>query len=244
MDWTDDGIVLSARRHGESAALVQLLTKGHGRHAGLVRGGTSRRNMGVYQPGNRVAACWRARLSEHLGTLNCELVQAYAAEVFGDADSLAGLSAACAVAEAALPERQPHEPVFAGLLAVVENLANDSAWPAIYVRWEIGLLANLGFGLDLRRCAATGEIQDLVYVSPKSGRAVSRSAGAAYRDRLLPLPGFLTGGTHVTENDVVDGLRLTGHFLSRHVFGPQNHGLPAARVRLYERLTVKCSGAN
>ena len=244
MDWTDDGIVLSARRHGENAALVQLLTKGHGRHAGLVRGGASRKNMGVYQPGNRVAARWRARLSEHLGTLNCELVQAYAAEVLGDADSLAGLSAACAVAEAALPERQPHEPVFAGLLAVVEHLATDSAWPAIYVRWEIGLLANLGFGLDLRRCAATGEIQDLVYVSPKSGRAVSRSAGAAYRDRLLPLPGFLTGGTHATENDVVDGLRLTGHFLSRHVFGPQNHGLPAARVRLYERLSVKCAGAN
>ena len=241
MDWMDDGIVLSARRHGESAALVQLLTKDHGRHAGLVRGGASKKHLGVYQPGNWVAASWRARLSEHLGTFNCELVQAYAAEVLGDANRLAGLCAACAVAEASLPERQPHESVFAGLLAVIENLVEGAAWPAIYVRWEIGLVANLGLGLELRRCAATGDTQDLVYVSPKSGRAVSGSAGAAYRDRLFPLPGFLTGAKNVTGSDVIDGLRLTGYFLNRHVFGPQNHGLPAARVRLFERLSVKCA---
>ena len=236
MDWSDEGIVLSARKHGESAALVQLLTKSHGRHAGLVRGGASKKNFGVYQPGNVVAACWRARLTEHLGGLTGELVRSYAAQVLNDADRLAGLSAACAVAEASLPERQPHPTVFAGIRAVLDSLAGEVAWPAVYVRWEIGLLADLGFGLDLRRCAATGETEDLIYVSPRSGRAVSRTSGAQYHDRLLPLPGFLVGRTECSADDVVEGLRLAGHFMRRHVFAPQNRDLPAARARLHERL--------
>ncbi|MFQ5958139.1 MAG: DNA repair protein RecO [Alphaproteobacteria bacterium] len=235
MDWSDDGIVLAARRHGESSAVVQLFTRGHGRHAGLVRGGAGSRARGVYQSGNLVAARWRARLAEHLGVFTCELTRSTAAAFLDDALRLAGLASACAVAEAALPERHPYPALYDATLALIDALAAEPEWAAVYVRWELGLLDELGFGLDLGACAATGSNDDLAYVSPKSGRAVSRAAGEPYRERLLPLPGFLTGTGEADPDDVAAGLRLTGGFLDRRLFAPHERKVPAARERFVER---------
>ncbi len=241
MDWSDEGIVLAARRHGESSAVVQLLTREHGRHAGLARGGRGSKGRGVYQPGNLVAARWRARLAEHLGSYTCELSRSYASMLFDDPARLAGLSSACAVAEAALPERHPYPALYAGFIALLEALASSPAWAAVYARWELGLLDELGFGLDLSCCAASGATEDLIYVSPKSGRAVSRQAGQPYRDKLLPLPAFLLGGNGVEDDggtrQILAALKLTGSFLERHVFAPHERKLPAARGRFIDRLT-------
>jgi DNA repair protein RecO (recombination protein O) len=234
MDWRDQGIVLSARPHGEAASIVMLLTCGHGRHAGLVHGGQGRKARGVYQPGNLVAAAWRARLAEHLGTYGCELVTSYSAALLDEPDRLAALASAAAVSERALPEREPHPAAFEGLLALLEALEGDH-WAEAYVRWELALLAELGFGLDLSRCAAGGANDQLVYVSPKSGRAVSAAAGEPYKERLLALPGFLAGRGGGGPAEVGEGLALTGAFLGRHVFAPQDRPLPAARRRLAER---------
>jgi DNA repair protein RecO (recombination protein O) len=246
IEWSDDGIVLSARRHGESAAIVSLLTRAHGRHAGIVLGGAGRRARGVYEPGNRVAATWRARLSEHLGHYACELAESRAAALLDDALRLAALTSATAILDAALPEREPHERLFDSLDDLVARLCDPpTSWPALYVRFELDLLTELGFGLDLSRCAATGQLDDLAYVSPKTGRAVSTTAAEPYRDRLLPLPPFLTrpatDSPAVSAGDILAGLELTGFFLERHVFG-QNNGAadrndagPAARARLVAR---------
>lgn len=243
MEWSDEAIVLTARRHGEGAAIVSLLTHQHGRHAGLVQGGAGKRARGLYEPGNRVLATWRARLPEHLGHFTCELVDANAAELLDEPLRLAALAAAAAVAESALPEREPHPRAYAGLLGLLAALtAADQAavdWAAAYVRWELDLLAELGFGLDLSECAATGSNDRLIYVSPKSGRAVSAAAGEPYRDRLLSLPAFLLAPGPAGLDEVLAGLKLTGHFLARDVFshGPHpNLGEPAARGRLIDRL--------
>lgn len=244
MNWSDEAVVLSVRKFGESGVIAQLLTRDHGRHAGLVHGGAGRKARGVYQPGNRVATAWRARLSEQLGTFSCELLGSNAAELLPHADRLAGLSAACAMAEAALPEREPHTPVFFGLTGLIDALkavavgAGTGAgpvWAAAYVKWELGLLGELGFGLDLTRCAATGSNDNLAYVSPKSGRAVSLSAGEDYRDRLLTLPAFLIDAAVPSAAEIGAGLALTGYFLEHHVFMPRERGLPAARIRLADR---------
>jgi DNA repair protein RecO (recombination protein O) len=247
IEWTDDAIVLSARRHGESAAIVSLLTRTHGRYVGLVYGGAGRRARGIYEPGNRVTAAWRARLSEHLGHYACELVESRAAALLDDALKLAALSSATALVDTALPEREAHGRVFDSLDRLIDRLcAAGSAlpWPAQYVRFELDLLSDLGFGLDLSRCAVTGRTDDLAYVSPKTGRAVCAAAAGPYRDRLLPLPAFLTGrggdDAAVTGDVVLMGLNLTGYFIDRHVFahqpaqGPDR--LPAARGRLVRLL--------
>jgi len=246
MDWTDQGIVLAARKHGESALIVQLLTRAHGRHAGLVRGGAGRRLRGIYQPGNAVTARWRGRLAEHLGSFVCEPGTSHAAALLDDPPRLAALSAACAVAEAALPEREPHVAVYEGFLALLDALdradrdeaADKSAalWGEVYVRWELGLLSELGYGLDLTSCAATGRNDELAYVSPRTGRAVSLSAGEPFRDRLLALPPFLAGRGPGAPAEIRDGLLLSGHFLERHVFAPLDRSSPPARARLLERL--------
>lgn len=235
MEWTDDGIVVGHRRHGESSRLVTLLSREHGRHAGLVRGGGRRGN--VYEIGDGVRARWRGRLAEHLGTLSLERTHSIAAELFGNVDRLAALAAACAIAETALPDREPQPRVFAALAALLATLPAGEEWPWAYVKWEVGLLAELGFGLDLGRCAASGIREDLCYVSPRTGRAVSRAAGAPYRNRLLALPSFLvpTAAGSATANDVADGLTLTGYFLRRHVYAPVGRDLPAARRRLADR---------
>jgi DNA repair protein RecO (recombination protein O) len=236
MEWRDTGFVLSARRHGESALIVELLTREHGRHAGLVRGGQSPRRRALLQPGNAVAAHWRGRLAEHLGTLDCELIEAHAARLLDDPDRLAALSAAAALLLAALPEREPHPDLHASFAALLDALDSAPSWPQAYVTWECGLLAALGFGLDLGSCAATGTNQNLAYVSPRSGRAVSREAGLPYHDKLLPLPGFLWRDAPAEADDIVAGLVLTRHFLLHHLFEPQGGKLPEARERLAERV--------
>ena len=235
MEWHDDGIVLTARKHGESSAIVTLLTREHGRHAGLVRGGMGRGKRGLFQPGNRVRATWRARLAEHLGSYTCEMTAAVAAPFMDDRLRLAGLSAICAVAEAALPERERYEPVYEGMRILLDVLDQD-IWPTIYVKWEMGLLQELGFGLDLTCCAATGITENLTYVSPKSARAVSADAAEPFKHVLLRLPGFLidTGQT-ASWPDIADGLRLTGFFLDRQVFAHTREcQAPAARGRLVD----------
>jgi DNA repair protein RecO (recombination protein O) len=239
MEWSDEGIVLGARRHGESALIVQLLTREHGRHLGLVRSGQGPKLRGVFEIGNRLAATWKARLAEHLGQLSGELLRSYAAALLDDPARLACLSAAAALAESTLPEREPHPRAFASFSALLDSLAADDGWAIRYVEWELTLLAELGFGLDLTRCAATGETENLVYVSPKSGQAVSAKAGAPYRGRLLALPRFLLPGgsdAAATPDDVLDALALADHFLERRVFAPHDRKTPAARTRFVEIL--------
>ncbi|MBY0430446.1 MAG: DNA repair protein RecO, partial [Rhodospirillales bacterium] len=205
MEWTDRGIVLSARRHGERDLIIQILTAEHGRHAGLVKAGGSRNLRGIVQPGNLLQAVWQARLEDQLGHFSCEVLHAYAAEVLADPGRLGCLVSACAVAERALPERAPASMSFSGLCAVLESFSGEG-WAADYVRWELVVLAEAGFGLDLACCAATGASEDLIYVSPKSGRAVSRGPGQPYRDKLLALPAFLTKGGAGDRTQVLAGL--------------------------------------
>ena len=239
MEWSDDAIVLSARRHGESALVAHVLTRGRGRRAGLVPGGAGKRRRGLWQPGNRVRCLWRGRLAEHLGRLAAEPLRAGAALLFDDPARLAALSGACAMCDAVLPEGAPHPALFRGLAALLDALeapgAETEIWAAAYVAWEVGLLAELGFALDLERCAATGSRDDLRWVSPRTGRAVSGAAGAPFAGRLLPLPGFLAArGGEPDMESVLAGLRLTEHFLARHALA--GAALPPARARLERRL--------
>ena len=231
MEWLDRGIVLSTRRFGETGAIASLLTREHGRHAGLVRG---RGAAACTQTGTRVSAHWRARLAEHLGTFTLEAEGGGAAGLLDDPLRLAALVSACALADAALPERAPHPGVYDGLVALIDGLAGPY-WDAVYVQWELGLLGALGFGLQLERCAATGANDALAYVSPRTGRAVSLSAAEPYRDRLLPLPGFLIGRGEAGPEEIAAGLDLTGHFIERALFAQGDKPVPAARGRFVER---------
>jgi DNA repair protein RecO (recombination protein O) len=237
MEWSDDAIVLSVRAHGESAAIVDALTRGHGRHAGLVRGGASRKSKAMLQPGNSLRVVWRARLAEHLGSYTAEPARARAGRLLDRRAALAGLNAFTAVAQAVLPEREPHGPVYDAALVLLDAMVEGDFpdWGPLYVRWEAGLLEELGFGLDLSHCAATGATDGLIFVSPRSGRAVSDSAGAPYRQRLLALPPFLLGSQNaVAPADIAAGLKLTAHFLADRVLAPHGKDLPPARLRLEE----------
>jgi DNA repair protein RecO (recombination protein O) len=242
MEWQAPAVVLDVRPHGESGAVITLLTEAHGRHAGLAKGGASRAQAPVWQPGNLVEARWVARLADQLGALSGELVHPAAALAMEDPLALAVLRAATAVAEGALPEREPHPRIFRGLVALVATLAHgpERALPEL-VRWEAELLTELGYGLDLARCAVTGTTEDLAFVSPRSGRAVSAGAAGEWRDRLLPLPTFLLGQGPSGSPEWLAGLRLTGHFLARDVFGTQHRPLPAARDMLLDRLASVAS---
>jgi DNA repair protein RecO (recombination protein O) len=233
--WDDQGLILSVRRHGEHDAIISILTENNGRYAGLVKAGASRRMKGALQPGNVVKATWRARLDEHLGTITVELTHSYSAALMDDPDRLAVLSSLCALIDALLPERQPQPEIERTTVAFLSALSMDG-WAARYARWELEVLRDLGFGLDLSACAGTGTIDNLIYVSPKSGRAVSADAGAPYKDRLLALPAFLREGGTASDTDVVSALALTGHFFEAHVFAPHRQPMPAARERLVERL--------
>lgn len=239
MEWSDVGVVLSARPFGETSAVVELLTHAHGRHAGLVRGARSRALRPVLQPGNRVRASWRARLADHLGAMTVEPEALRAGSLLDDAAAVDGLAAACALARLALPEREAHPAVFEGLEALLDGMAQTDLWPALMVKWEAGLLADLGYGLDLTRCALTGAVDDLTHVSPKTGRAVCGHAREAqpYMDKLLKLPPFLMGAqAGLIEGDVAAGFALTAHFLERRVLWPSDRQLPEARARLLARL--------
>lgn len=236
MDWRDEGVLLTARPHGESAAIIDVFTAGHGRHAGVVRGGGSRKMAPHLQPGAQISVEWRARLEEHIGAYRVEPIRSRAADLMADGDALAAMGAVAGLLTAYLAEREPHGGLYAATVSLLDALGRDPGWAAGYVGWELALLADLGFPLDLSRCAASGVVEDLIWVSPKTGRAVSRAAGAPYADRLLPLPGFLRGGAE-TSKEVAEGLALTGHFLTAWVapaFG--GHAPPEARARLEARL--------
>ncbi len=242
MNWSDVGIVLSSKKYGESSVIVSLMTLEHGRHSGLVRGGSGKRARGIYQAGNLVSVDWSARIEDQLGSFRCELLKPLAALYLDDVLRLAGLSSACAVVERALPERENNLDIYESLFNFLINLESEE-WLENYVRWEISLLAALGFGLNLSSCASTGQSADLIYVSPKSGQAVSAIAGKPYKDKLLELPSFLTQGlessTLINYSAIYQGLYLTSYFLDRNAFIHNKNGAPSARDRLVDRVKQK-----
>ena len=233
MEWTDDGIVLGTRRHGEANAILEVMTPAHGRHLGLVRGGAGSRLRPVLQPGNSVHVVWRARLDEHLGTYAVEGLRLRAATFLSAAHAVYGVTHLAALCRL-LPERDPHPAVYAALETLVDRFDASELFAAEMVRFELDLLAELGFGLDLACCAATGARDDLIYVSPKSGRAVSRQAGAPWQDKLLHLPAFLRDDPPAeppSADDVTAGFALTGFFFARDVLGPRGIVWSQARER-------------
>jgi DNA repair protein RecO (recombination protein O) len=235
VEWEAPGIVLAARPYGEGDALATVLTEEHGAYRGLAKGGLSRGKANLWQPGNLVQLRWVARLHDQLGSFTAELVHAGAALAMDDAMALAILSAACAVAEGALTDRESYPGVFAGLLRLIVGLGQGREALTDLVRWEMALLAELGYGLDLSSCALTGVADELVWVSPRTGHAVSAAAAGPWKERLLALPGFLVGTAPAGPLAWMEGLALTGHFLARDAFGLQHKPLPPARVRLAER---------
>lgn len=239
MDWRDEGILISTRRHGETSAIIEVFTAGHGRHAGVVRGGAGRRMAPILQPGAEISVEWSARLDEHIGAYRVDPIRAHGAALMEDRAALAALGAVTGLIAAALPERASHPALFAGSRDLVAALGRAPDWPARYALWELSLLAELGFGLDLSRCAATGATGDLAYVSPKSGAAVSRAGAGPWADRLLPLPAFLCDGViHDTAPaDVAAALRLTGFFLEARLAPTLARAtLPAARGRAVDAI--------
>lgn len=237
MEWRDEGALLSVRRHGESAAIIEVFTAAHGRHAGVVRGGTSRRIAPILQPGAQLDVTWRARLDEHIGAFTVEPLRSRAADLMSDRLSLAGLNAVTALLTFALPEREAHPRLYARTIALLDMIGTTEVWPLAYLRWELALLEEMGFGLDLERCAATGRTDDLVYVSPRTGRAVSRGAAGDWADRLLPLSPALTGTGGYVVSEVLSGLETTGHFLTAKLAPAMgNRPVPEARQRLIEAL--------
>jgi DNA repair protein RecO (recombination protein O) len=237
MEFEDDAFVLSARPHGDTGVVADLLTERHGRRLTYVAGGASRRMKPFLQPGSRVRAAFRSRDDSQLGSARLEPRGEDISQLFDSPLALAGLAAATAVVQGALPEREPEPGIFAALEALMSAFAHDAVWPAVFIRFELGLLASLGFGLNLDVCAVSGATDDLAWVSPRTGRAVSRTEGAPYADRLLGLPPFLLGHqAAVVEGDVGMGLALTGHFLEAWVFHPRDKPLPPARDWMVERL--------
>lgn len=238
MDWRDQGVLLTVRRHGESSAIVELFTAGHGRHAGVVRGGASRRLAPILQPGAQLDVAWRARLEEHLGAFTVEPVKSRAAAVMGDRSALAGLNAMTALLAFSLPEREPQARLYRRSIEMFDLLGTNRAWPVAYLQWELALLEELGFGLDLSACAVSGAREGLAYVSPKSGRAVSGDAAGEWASRLLPLPPELLGVVTEDFAGIADALRTTGFFLETglaHALG--DRPLPEARARLVDRFS-------
>jgi DNA repair protein RecO (recombination protein O) len=231
MQWTDDGVVLGVKRHGETSVILELMTIERGRHLGLVRGGAGTRLRGVLQPGNLLRATWRARLDEHLGTYAVEGLNLRAAGFLGAAHAVHGVTHAAELCRL-LAERETHGQVFEALQTILDEIGEALAAATLIARFELQLLAELGFGLDLSACAATGVTVDLAYVSPRSGRAVSRAAGQEYRDKLFRLPDFLHSEDELpSAADLLDAFALTGFFLDRHAFAPRGLELPASRAR-------------
>ena len=240
MEWIDDGIVLGVRRHGEANAILELMTRGRGRHLGLVRGGAGSRLRPILQPGNSVRATWRARLDEHLGTYTVEGLRLRAGEFLTDAHAVYAITHVAALCRL-LPERDPHEAVHDMVEAILERIADRTLTAALIAHFELRLIGELGFSLDLDRCGATGEMDELIYVSPRSGRAISRIAGAPWRDRLLRLPSFLKGmdvnTLQPSAEDIADAFTLTGYFLSRHVLEPRGLAFSDARHAFVAAIT-------
>lgn len=238
MDWRDEGTLLSVRKHGETSAIIEVFCAEHGRHSGVVRGGTSRKIAPILQPGAQLDLAWRARLEDHLGAFTVEPLKSRAAAIMSDRAALAGLNAITALLTFALPEREPHPRLYAHTQTMLDLLGHAEAWPVAYLQWELALLEDLGYGLDLTACAVTGDVEDLTYVSPKSGRAVSAEGAGDWADRLLPLPPELLGVVTSDFAGIREGLKTTGHFLTHglaHALGGKP--LPEARARLVDRLS-------
>ena len=238
MEWSDEALIIGIRKHGEASVILEAMTREHGRHLGIVKGGRSARMRPVLQPGNAVDLVWRARLEEHLGVYALEPREQRAARVMASAPALHALHLVGAVLRL-LPERDPHPALYETAQLIADHCDEPRVAPALVVRMELAILSELGFQLDLSSCAATGAHDDLIYVSPKSGRAVSRDAGAPWRDRLLPLPAFLRAVDKApTREDVRDGFRLTGYFLERDLFGPRGLPMPDSRATLIASLDL------
>ena len=237
MEWRDTGVLLTTRRHGEGSAIIEVFTAHHGRHGGVVRGGASRKMAPLLQPGAQLDVAWRARLEEHLGAFTVELDKSRAGYVLDDRRALAGLNAVTALLAFAMPEREPHHALYRRTIGVLDLLDQTELWPLAYLRWEMFLLEELGFGLDLSVCAATGQTHDLIYVSPKTGRAISRQGAGDWAPRLLPLPPVMLRQGDAPDAEIVQALGTTGYFLSEHLAAQLgNKPLPEARARLVTAL--------
>jgi DNA repair protein RecO (recombination protein O) len=241
MEWRDQGAVLSVRKHGETSAIVEVFTEAHGRHAGVVRGAISRKLTPVLQPGSQVDVTWRARLEDHLGTFVVEPLRSRSAVVMSDRLALSGLNAITAMLRFTLPERAPHAQVYAGSVQLLDMLGVTGDWQLAYLRWELMLLEEMGFALDLSRCAVTGSFDDLIYVSPRTGRAVSRQGAGNWAARLLPLPACLLGQGGAETSELLQGLTTTGHFLNLLAQDLGNRPLPEARNRFIDLLARQCA---
>lgn len=238
MEWRDHGILLSMRRHGEAAAIIDVFTEGHGRHAGVVPGGASRKQAPILQPGAQLDLTWRARLEDHIGTYRAEPLRSRAAAALSGRLALAGLNAVTALLSFSLAEREVHRPLYRRSEQLLDLLGQDEIWPLAYLNWEKALLEELGFGLDLSACAATGINDELIYVSPKSGRAVSRHGAGEWADRMLPLPPCLRGEGPAPDAEIAEALRTTGYFLEHRLAPALGHTpLPEARARFVELFT-------
>jgi DNA repair protein RecO (recombination protein O) len=235
MDWRDQGILLSLRKHGETSVIIDVFTEHHGRHAGVVRGGTSRKIAPILQPGAQLDLLWRARLEDHIGSYQVEPLRSRAAAAMSGRLALAGLNTVTSLLSFCLPDREAHGPLYKRTEQLLDLLGQDEVWPLAYLNWELALLEEMGFGLDLSRCAATGATEGLTYVSPKSGRAVSRSGAGEWADRLLPLPPCLRGEGPAPDDEIAIALGTTGYFLEQRL-APElgNKPLPDARARFVE----------
>ena len=238
MEWRDQGILLSMRRHGETSAIIDVFTETHGRHSGVVRGGASRKVAPVLQPGAQLDLLWRARLEDHIGTYQVEPLCSRAAAALSDRLALAGLNSVTALLSFCLPEREAHLPLYRRSETLLDLLDQSEVWPLAYLRWELALLEEMGFGLDLRACAVTGVTEGLVYVSPKTGRAVSQAGAGDWADRLLPLPPCLKGEGTASDAELAEAFGTTGYFLEQRL-APElgNKPLPQARARFVERFS-------
>ena len=236
--WSDQGIVLSARPHGEGGAIVALLTENNGRHAGYVHGGMSSKKRAMLEPGSLVSAEWQSRVSDNLGTYALEPEKGLSTEILQDSLKLAALLSACSLCDAALPEREGHAGLYHGLVALI-NMLEAEHWGAVYVMWEIQLLRELGFRLELDKCAGGGDADTLIYASPKTGRAVSKAQAAPYKEKLLELPNFLRPEKARRQcdiqEDVLTGLKMTGYFLEHWAFTHHTKGIPEPRQLFEER---------
>jgi len=238
MEWRDQGILLSSRRHGETSAIIEMFTPHQGRHLGVVRGGTSRKIAPILQPGAQLDVAWRARLEDHIGSYTVEPLRSRAAAAMADRMTLAGLNAVTALLSFCLPEREPHANLYHRTHSLLDLLGQHDVWPLAYLQWEMTLLEDMGYALDLGSCAITGAQEGLIYVSPKSGRAVSAQGAGEWADKLLPLPDVLRGVGEGSNAEIAQGFVTTGYFLKAHLAADLgDRPLPEARARFVDTFT-------
>ena len=242
IEWRDEGILLAVSKHAENSAIVEIFTQSHGRHSGVVRGGAGRRQAPMLQVGSQVQAAWKARLEEHIGSFNVEPLRSRTAQVIGDPLTLAGLTSAIGLLSFLLPEREAHASLYQDSVNLLDLMCATNSWPLAYLHWELKLLEVLGFGLDLNSCAVSGTTENLLYVSPKSGRAVAAHHTGRWQEQLLPLVPCMIGDSEASNNEIAEGLRTTGYFFEKRL-APSlgNRPLPMARQRLVDRLNTTAS---